>query len=93
MEDIASAFKKMAIINPERRRVKVEQAVAEEAPEQAPITTVQPAEGFGVRAVQSQKQQVLYDGLLDRTIEERKKKKSKKTVVDENQLSIFDFVA
>ena len=93
VEDIASAFKKMAIINPERRRVKVEQAVAEEAPEQAPITTVQPAEGFGVRAVQSQKQQVLYDGLLDRTIEERKKKKSKKTVVDENQLSIFDFVA
>ena len=93
VEDIASAFKKMAIINLERRRVKVEQAVAEEAPEQAPITTVQPAEGFGVRAVQSQKQQVLYDGLLDRTIEERKKKKSKKPVVDENQLSIFDFVA
>lgn len=93
VEDIASAFKKMAIINPERRRAKTKQAVAEEAPEQAPITTVQPAEGFGVRAVQSQKQQVLYDGLLDRTIEERKKKKSKKTVVDENQLSIFDFVA
>ena len=73
VEDIASAFKKMAIINPERRRAKTKQAVAEEAPEQAPITTVQPAEGFGVRAVQSQKQQVLYDGLLDRTIEERKK--------------------
>ena len=93
VEDIASAFKKMAIINPERRRAKAKQAVAVEAPEQAPITTVQPAEGFGVRAVQSQKQQILYDGLLDRTIEERKKKKSKKPVVDENQLSIFDFVA
>ena len=38
VEDIASAFKKMAIINPERRRVKAEQAVAEEAPEQVPIT-------------------------------------------------------
>ena len=93
VEDIASAFKKMAIINPERRRVKAEQAVAEEAPEQVPITAVQPEGDFGVRAAQSKKQQVLYDGLLERTMEDRKKKKSKKTVVDENQLSIFDFVA
>ena len=46
-----------------------------------------------MRAAQSKKQQVLYDGLLERTMEDRKKKKSKKTVVDDNQLSIFDFVA
>lgn len=93
VEDIASAFKKMAIINPNRHRIEAEQAVTVEAPEQAPITAEQPADDFGVRAVQSQKQQVLYDGLLERTMEERKKKRSKKTVVDENQLSIFDFVA
>ena len=73
VEDIASAFKKMAIINPERRRVKAEQAVAEEAPEQVPITAVQPEGDFGVRAAQSKKQQVLYDGLLERTMEDRTK--------------------
>ena len=93
VEDIAAAFKKMAIINPERRRAKAEPAAAAEVPEQAPLTVVQSAEDVGNRVDQVQKQQALYEGLLERTIEERKKKKSKKTVVDENQLSIFDFVA
>ena len=34
-----------------------------------------------------------YEGLLARTAEEQKKRKSKKAEVDENQLSIFDFAA
>lgn len=93
VEDIASAFKKMAIINPERHRVKAERAVVAEPQEQVPIAADQPAADLGVWAAQSQKQRAIYDGLLERTIEEQKKKKSKKPVVDENQLSIFDFVA
>ena len=93
VEDIAATFKKMAIINPERRRINVEPAVHAEMPEQVPRIVTQPTEGVGARSVQAQKQQILYGGLLERTIEEQKKKKSKKTVVDENQLSIFDFVA
>ena len=34
-----------------------------------------------------------YEGLLARTAEEQKKRKSKKAEVDENQLSIFGFAA
>ena len=41
----------------------------------------------------SAERQRLYEGLLARTQEEQKKRKSKKPVVDENQLSLFGFVA
>ena len=40
-----------------------------------------------------QQRQTLYDGLLERTMEEQKKKKPKKVIVDENQLTLFCFVA
>lgn len=45
------------------------------------------------RTVENTERQRLYEGLLVRTQEEQKKRKSKKPVVDENQLSIFGFVA
>ena len=94
VEDIAATFKKMAIINPHRERVRpaalpvvaaVEERVAvEETPVAAPVQ---------IRTVDAENKQALYDGLLQRTLEERRKKKSKKKPVDENQLSFFDFVA
>lgn len=93
VEDIASAFKKMAIINPDRARGKEMQTKAAKVSEQNPVSKLKPVEDAGIRAAQAQNQQALYEGLLERTREEQKKKKSKKAVVDENQLSIFDFVA
>lgn len=93
VEDIASAFKKMAIINPDRARGKEVQPKAVKVSEQASVSKLKPVEDAGIHAAQAQNQQALYEGLLERTREEQKKKKSKKAVVDENQLSIFDFVA
>ena len=46
-----------------------------------------------IQTVQAEARQNLYSGLLVRTKEEQKKQKSKKPVVDENQLSLFGFVA
>lgn len=92
MEDIAAAFKKMAIINPHRERVRPVAlpvvAAVEDAP--APVTVVETPQ---IRNIDVQNKQALYEGLLQRTMEERRKKKSKKRVVDENQFSFFDFVA
>lgn len=92
VEDIAAAFKKMAIINPHRERVRPVAlpvvAAVEDAP--APVTVVETPQ---IRTVDAQNKQALYEGLLQRTMEERRKKKSKKRVADENQFSFFDFVA
>lgn len=67
VEDIAAAFKKMAIINPHRERVRPAAlpvvAAVEEAP--APVTM---AETPGIRTVDAQNKQALYEGLLQRTI-------------------------
>ena len=96
VEDIAATFKKMAIINPHRERVRpkalpVVVAVEETAAvEETTVTVVEPIQ---IRTVDAENKQTLYDGLLQRTLEERRKKKSKKKPVDENQLSFFDFVA
>ncbi len=96
VEDIAATFKKMAIINPHRERVRptalpIVAAVEETAAVgETPITVVEPAR---IRTADAENKQALYDGLLQRTMEERRKKKSKKKPVDENQLSFFDFVA
>ncbi len=92
VEDIAATFKKMAIINPHRERVQPVAlpvvAAVEEIPEPAAVP-----EPIQFRTVDAENKQALYDGLLQRTMEERRKKKSKKKPVDENQLSFFDFVA
>ena len=78
VEDIAAAFKKMAVINPDRHT----RPAAQPAPE---LPTI--------KMESAHVQRRTYEGLLERTLEERKKKKSKKPVVDENQFSIAGFAA
>lgn len=91
VEDIAAAFRKMAVMNPERKKniaaAQLKETAAEE--QKAPAAK----DSFGVRTAQAQVRQALYEGLLARTAEEQKKRKSKKAEVDENQLSIFGFAA
>ena len=90
VEDIAAAFKKMAIINPERKR-PAQLTVKENAlPEPEASST---DEGSRTRSAQAAASWELYEGLLARTQEEKKKQRSKVAEVDENQLSIFDFAA
>ena len=91
VEDIAAAFKKMAILNPNRERVQpAALPVAAVEDMSAPITTMEQPQ---IRTADAENKRVLYEGLLQRTLEEHRKKKSKKKPVDENQLSFFDFVA
>ena len=90
VEDIAAAFKKMAIINPERKKTvesapKTDELSAPEITSEAIAPTVQ--------AVQTAASWEIYEGLLARTQEAKKNQKSKVAEVDENQLSIFDFAA
>ena len=92
VEDIATAFKKMAIINPNRNQ-KVMEVKQEAASAPAQERVVSESPDFGIRTVENTERQRLYEGLLVRTQEEQKKRKSKKPVVDENQLSLFGFVA
>lgn len=90
VEDIAAAFKKMAVINPNRKTA--EQSAAKEA--SLPAPNFMPAEtDSSTRSVQSAVNWERYEGLLARTQEEKKKRKSKMAEMDENQLSIFDFAA
>ena len=90
VEDIAAAFKKMAIINPERKKTVESAPKTDEFP--APETASE-AIGPTVQAVQTAASWEIYEGLLARTQEAKKKRKSKVAEVDENQLSIFDFAA
>jgi len=92
VEDIAAAFKKMAIVNSDREVRNTE------PPKEAAAVAVEPAVEVAatitaVRTADAEAKRALYEGLLARTMEERKKKKSKKVVVDENQITLFDFAA
>lgn len=90
VEDIAAAFKKMAVINPNRKTA--EQSAVKET--SLPAPNFMPAEtDSSTRSVQSAVNWERYEGLLARTQEEKKKRKSKMAEMDENQLSIFDFAA
>ncbi len=83
VEDIAAAFKKMAVINPNRRaRIAAQPAAELPAPEEITI-----------KAVSSRTRRKDFDGLLERTQGERKERKSKKSVVDENQFTFDDYAA
>ncbi len=96
VEDIASAFKKMAIINPHReqtRRPPVLPIVAAVEEPSEIMDLPAEAETPKIRTIDVEQKQKIYDGLLARTMEERRKKKSKKKPVDENQLTLFGFVA
>lgn len=90
VEDIAAAFKKMAVVNPNRKAAV--QPVAKESALSAPNIAPAAVDG-GTRSVQTAASRELYEGLLARTQEEKKKQRSKVAEVDENQLSIFDFAA
>ena len=90
VEDIAAAFKKMAVVNPNRKAAV--QPAAKESALSAPNIAPAAVDG-GTRPVQAAASRELYEGLLARTQEEKKKQRSKVAEVDENQLSIFDFAA
>ena len=79
VEDIAAAFKKMAVINPDReRRQQITLPAAERKPaEETEIVTI--------RTSDQQRKRVLYDGLLE--MSEKKRKKPRQEL--EDQLSIF----
>ena len=90
VEDIAAAFKKMAVVNPNRKAAV--QPASKESALPAPNFAPAAVDG-GTRSVQTAASCELYEGLLARTQEEKKKQRSKVAEVDENQLSIFDFAA
>lgn len=83
VEDIATCFKKMAFVNPDRQArtippPKAEQEPVQTVPEEKPAAPSEPIMDFA---------------MLEEITQQQKKKKSKKQAVDENQLSLFDFVA
>lgn len=90
VEDIAAAFKKMAVVNPNRKAAV--QPAAKGSVLSAPNIAPAAVDG-GTRSMQTAASRELYEGLLARTQEEKKKQRSKVAEVDENQLSIFDFAA
>ena len=91
VEDIAAAFKKMAIINPKRQSVWPSRVQSTASPSLSAPSVQLPSES--IRVAKSTERQNLFKNLLEKTKEEQTKRKSKKSVVDENQLSFFDFVA
>ena len=74
------------------RKKKVIEVRQEAEPVPVQEVAVSEATVFGIKTADSAERQRLYEGLLARTQEEQKKRKSKKPVVDENQLSLFGFV-
>ena len=99
VEDIAAAFKKMAVINPHRNRTVPAASKIAETTEVTDIAEIlktaaeeAPAE-TSTKSVDSNEKQALYEGLLQKSIDEQKKRKPKKRTEIENQLSLFGFVA
>ena len=78
VEDIAAAYKRMAIINPDRRP-RQEEVIIEEPAEVPALPTPAPRE--------------IADVVLPEKTEESKPKRTKKPAILEDQLSIFDLVA
>ena len=104
VEDIASAFKKMAIINPGRSEPKAESAAeasetaadppARDLPEAvfaepAPMSAPSP-EPAELRSRIAQEMAAELAAILEKN---KKHKRARKAVVDKDQLSLFDFVA
>ena len=87
VEDIAAAFKKMAIINPDRHQP---QAVKELPPESEPVLPEE--EVITIKEQSASHRRNLYEGLMEKSVEIRRKRKSKYTV-DEGQFSLFDNAA
>ena len=83
VEDIASAFKKMAFENPDREAPEVP---AEEAELPSPTVIEQPK-----RVLTAEQEEKLQAAMVQ--LEQQKAKRTKKTQQVENQLSLFDSVA
>ena len=89
VEDVAAAFKKMAIVNPDRH--KSAPALSEHAEQETKQTATVAVIAAPARAAKiSPETAAYYAALLE---EQNRKRKPKKVAVDENQLTIFDFVA
>ena len=86
VEDIAAAYKKMAIVNPDRRPRQIP-AVVEEAAE--PIEIPEPEHFAAVEPEPVIRQAAE----LPQEIEESKPKRARKRPVFADQLSLFDLVA
>lgn len=85
VEDIAAAFKKMAVINPNRRAVQ---------PAARPTENPPALEAPTIKDTSAHARRKEFDGLLERTLaEQKKKKKPKKPVVDEDQFTLDGFAA
>ena len=83
VEDVSAAFKKMAIVNPNRHTPTPPKTL--EAPNHTVVTVIPtqtPRTGAEMAAI--------YASLLE---EQNRKRKPKKIVEDENQMTLFDFVA
>lgn len=89
VEDVAAAFKKMAIINPDRNRNTPTQPKPEPQASEQPSVVAVVAPRVSVKKI-SVETAAYYAALLE---EQDKKRKPKKAAMDENQLTIFDFVA
>jgi hypothetical protein len=92
VEDIAASFKRMAILNPERKRVPAI-SLPESLPCETELTTMDTVSvETTVETAVKENRQALYEGLMEKS-KEQQKKRSKKDAVDENQLSLFDVAA
>ena len=86
VEDIASAFKKMAFENPDREMPEVSAGETSLPPESVPAMIEQPKRVFTV-----EQEEKLQAAMVQ--MEQQKAKRTKKTQQVENQLSLFDSVA
>ena len=83
VEDVAAAFKKMAIVNPNRHVPNPPKP--QEEPNRTVVTVI-PAQIQRTGAEMA----AIYASLLE---EQNRKRKPKKVIEDENQMTLFDFVA
>ena len=85
VEDIASSFKKMAVVNTGRHKPKTKPAP--DIPERTEAPRTVPS------ALPQRRVSSATAAQLAALLEQQKVKKPKKYSIDENQISIFDFVA
>ena len=86
VEDISASFKKMAFVNPDR---KPRQRLTSKPTEVIDVEYTPVETGF--QSTERRHQQELYEGLLAKSMEQKRKKK--KAEVNEDQISFFDLVA
>ncbi len=88
VEDIATSFKKMAIINPDRHKPSIELSPTQEVVED--LTSI-PARLPETRAITPERQ-AIHEEIMAKE-QQKKSKARKKQATDENQMSLFSQVA